>query len=387
MKNFRSALLAAALSLVVAAGSATAAQATTKIRVGASPTPHAEILKVANDVLKPQGYELQIIEYSDYVQPNMALEGKELDANFFQHKPYLDDFNKEKGTKLVSIGTVHYEPFGIYAGKTKSLGALKDGAMVAVPNDTTNEARALLLLQENGIIKLKDGVGITATKNDIVENPYNVEIVEAEAAQLPNLLPDVDYAVINSNYAINAGLNPVNDSLLIEGSASAYANILTVKEGSETSPKALALKAALESKQVADFIAERYAGSVVSVVENPTDGYDASVDYDALKGETISVAASPTPHAEILEVVKEILAAKDITLDIQVYNDYVVPNTVVDDGTVDANYFQHLPYLEDFNAQNGTHIVSIAAIHVEPMGLYGGKQTTLDALTASAQMR
>ena len=258
---------------------------------------------------------------------------------------------------------------------------------ISVPNDTTNEARALLLLQENGIIKLKDGVGITATKNDIVENPHNVEIVEAEAAQLPNLLPDVDYAVINSNYAINAGLNPVNDSLLIEGSASAYANILTVKEGSETSPKALALKAALESKQVADFIAERYAGSVVSVVENPTDGYDASVDYDALKGETISVAASPTPHAEILEVVKEILAAKDITLDIQVYNDYVVPNTVVDDGTVDANYFQHLPYLEDFNAQNGTHIVSIAAIHVEPMGLYGGKQTTLDALTASAQMR
>ena len=255
---------------------------------------------------------------------------------------------------------------------------------IGVPNDTTNEARALLLLQENGIIKLKDGVGITATKNDIVENPHNVEIVEAEAAQLPNLLPDVDYAVINSNYAINAGLNPVNDSLLIEGSASAYANILTVKEGNETSPKALALKAALESKQVADFIAERYAGSVVSVVENPTDGYDASVDYDALKGETISVAASPTPHAEILEVVKEILAAKDITLDIQVYNDYVVPNTVVDDGTVDANYFQHLPYLEDFNAQNGTHIVSIAAIHVEPMGLYGGKQTTLDALTASA---
>ena len=251
---------------------------------------------------------------------------------------------------------------------------------IGVPNDTTNEARALLLLQENGIIKLKDGVGITATKNDIVENPYNVEIVEAEAAQLPNLLPDVDYAVINSNYAINAGLNPVNDSLLIEGSASAYANILAVKEGNE-SAQVVALKAALESKQVADFITEKYAGSVISVVENPTDGYDASVDYDALKGETITVAASPTPHAEILEVAKEILAAKDITLDIQSYNDYVVPNTVVDDGTVDANYFQHLPYLEDFNAQNGTHIASIAAIHVEPMGLYGGKQTTLDALT------
>ena len=252
---------------------------------------------------------------------------------------------------------------------------------IGVPNDTTNEARALLLLQENGIIKLADGVGITATKNDIVENPYNVEIVEAEAAQLPNLLPDVDYAVINSNYAINPGLNPVNDSLLIEGSASAYANILAVKEGNENEPKILALKAALESKQVADYISETYNGSVVSVVENPTDGYDASVDYDALKGQTITIAASPTPHAEILEVAKEILAAKEITLDIQSFNDYVVPNTVVDDGTVDANYFQHLPYLEDFNTQNGTHIASIAAIHVEPMGLYGGKQTTLDALT------
>ena len=252
---------------------------------------------------------------------------------------------------------------------------------IGVPNDTTNEARALLLLQENGIIKLADGVGITATKNDIVENPYNVEIVEAEAAQLPNLLPDVDYAVINSNYAINAGLNPVNDSLLIEGSASAYANILAVKEGNENEPKILALKAALESKQVADYISETYNGSVVSVVENPTDGYDASVDYDALKGQTISIAASPTPHADILKVAKEILAAKEITLDIQSFNDYVVPNTVVDDGTVDANYFQHLPYLEDFNTQNGTHIASIAAIHVEPMGLYGGKQTTLDALT------
>ena len=290
-------------------------------------------------------------------------------------------------TKIITLALAAVLALSLAAcGSKNSTDGDKTAATIkiGVPNDTTNEARALLLLQENGIIKLKDGAGITAIKNDIVENPYNVEIVEAEAAQLPNLLPDVDYAVINSNYAINAGLTPVNDSLLIEGSASAYANILTVKEGNETSPKALALKAALESRQVADFNAERYAGSVVSVVENPTDGYDASVDYDALKGETISVAASPTPHAEILEVAKEILAAKDITLDIQVYNDYVVPNTVVDDGTVDANYFQHLPYLEDFNAQNGTHIVSIAAIHVEPMGLYGGKQTTLDALTAQS---
>ena len=253
---------------------------------------------------------------------------------------------------------------------------------IAVPNDTTNEARALLLLQDNGIIKLADGAGITATKNDIVDNPYNVEIVEAEAAQLPSLLADAEYAVINSNYAINAGLNPVTDSLVIEGSSSAYANILAVKEGNESSDKVKALVAALESQQVVDYINEKYDGSVVSTVENPTDGFDASVDYDALSGETISVAASPTPHAEILEVVKTILAEKNITLDIQVYNDYVVPNTVVEDGTTDANYFQHQPYLDDFNNENGTHIVSVGAIHVEPMGLYGGKQTTLDALSA-----
>ena len=259
----------------------------------------------------------------------------------------------------------------------------KDAAVIkiAVPNDTTNEARALLLLEEKGIIKLKDGAGITATKNDIVENPHNVEIVEAEAAQLPNVRQDVDYAVINSNYAINAGLNPLKDALAIEGSSSAYGNILCVKEGNEKQPKILALKAALESKDVADYIRSKYDGSVVSTVTAPTDGYDASVDYTALKGTTITIAASPTPHAEILEIAKTILAAKDITLDIQVYNDYVVPNTVVEDGTVDANYFQHLPYLEDFNKEQGTHIVSIATIHVEPMGLYGGKQTSLDTLT------
>ena len=266
--------------------------------------------------------------------------------------------------------------------KTDDSGDSTATIQIAVPNDTTNEARALLLLEENGIIKLADGAGITATKNDIVENPYNVEIVETEAAQIPNILQDVDYAVINSNYAINAGLNPVDDSLVIEGSSSAYANILAVKEGNENSDKIKALVAALESQQVVDYINEKYDGAVVSTVDDPTDGYDASVDYDALSGETISVAASPTPHAEILEIAKTILAEKNITLDIQTYNDYVVPNTVVEDGTVDANYFQHTPYLDDFNAENGTHIVSVAAIHVEPMGLYGGKQTTLDALSA-----
>ena len=257
-------------------------------------------------------------------------------------------------------------------------GSKSSAIQIAVPNDTTNEARALLLLEANGIIKLTEGAGITATRRDIAENPYGVEIVEAEAAQLPNVLRDVDFAVINSNYAISAGLNPVSDSLLIEGSYSAYANILAVKEGRENEPAIRALVAALESEAVANFIDEHYAGAVVSTVENPGSGYDANLDYEALKGATITVAASPAPHAEILTVAGEILAAKDITLDIREFNDYVVPNTVVEDGTVDANYFQHVPYLDDFNKEQGTHIVSVSAVHVEPMGLYGGKQTSLD---------
>ena len=251
---------------------------------------------------------------------------------------------------------------------------------IAVPNDTTNEARALLLLADNGYIKLKDGAGITATVNDIVENPLNIEFKEVEAAQLPNVLKDVDYAVINSNYAIPADLNPVEDSLLIEGSSSAYGNILAVKEGNEETGKTKALIAAVESQKVVDFINEKYDGAVVPLIDNPTDGFDSTVDYGALAGETITVAATPSPHAEILEIAKEILAEKNITLDIKEFTDYVQPNNVVDSGEVDANYFQHLPYLEDFNAQNGTHVVSVAVIHVEPMGLYGGKQTTLDAL-------
>ena len=261
--------------------------------------------------------------------------------------------------------------------------ALADTVTIGVPNDTTNEARALLLLQANGIIKLAMGSGIQATVRDIVENPYNVELVEIEAAQLHVQLPDLDYAVINSNYAISADLNPVKDSLLLEGSYSAYGNILAVKEGTEESDKVKALVAALESKQVADFITETYNGSVVSTVENPTDGYDATVDYDALKGQKITVAASPTPHAEILKVAQEILAAKDVELEIVEFTDYVQPNLVVDNGEIDANYFQHLPYLEDFNAENGTKLVSVSVIHVEPMGLYGGRQTTLDALGLS----
>ncbi|MGN1399356.1 MAG: MetQ/NlpA family ABC transporter substrate-binding protein [Erysipelotrichaceae bacterium] len=256
----------------------------------------------------------------------------------------------------------------------------KDTITIAVPNDTTNEARALLLLEKNGFIKLKDDATITATINDIVENPYGIEFKEIEAAQIPNYLKDVDYAIINSNYAINAGLNPVNDSLLIEGEGSYYANILAVKEGNEDNPLVLALLAALNSQQVKDYIDTKYAGSVVSTVENLTDGYDSTIDYSALANQTITVACSPTPHGEILSIAKDILAQKNITLEIMEYNDYIIPNTVVEDGTVLANYFQHLPYLDDFNANNNTHIVSVGAIHVEPMGLYGGKQTSLDKI-------
>ena len=244
---------------------------------------------------------------------------------------------------------------------------------IAIPNDTTNEARALL-------IKLKADAGITATPRDIEDNPKNIEFAEIEAAQLPSALKDYDYAVINSNYAIDAGLNPVKDSLGIEGSASAYVNIIAVKEGNKNEPKIKALVAATESQKVIDYINQNYDGAVVPVVENPTDGFDSSIDYDALKGETITIAASPTPHAEILAIVKDILAQKDITLEITEFTDYVQPNLVVDKGELDANYFQHVPYLDDFNAENGTALVSVAGIHVEPIGLYGGKQSSLDAL-------
>ena len=191
----------------------------------------------------------------------------------------------------------------------------------------------------------------------------------------------MDLAVINCNYAISAGLNPAADSIAVEGAYSAYSNILAVKAGNEDSDKTKALAAALQSQRVADFISETYEGAVMSVVDNPTDGFDPSVDYAALAGQTISVAASPTPHAEILAIAKEILAEKDITLDIQEYNDYVVPNTVVDDGTVDANYFQHVPYLDDFNAEQGTNIVSVCTVHVEPMAIYSGKQADLSAFS------
>lgn len=283
---------------------------------------------------------------------------------------------------IMKKGIRKFLALALSAAALLALAACSGGAQltVAVPNDTTNEARALLLLEDQGVIKLNPDAGITATVNDITDNPKNIAFKEVEAAQIPNILQDVDYAIINSNYAISAGINPISDSLAMEGSSSAYANILAVKEGAEETDKVKALVAALESSQVAEYIAKTYEGAVVSVVENPGDGYDASVDYEALSGETISVAASPAPHAEILEIAKEILAAKNVTLNIVEYTDYIQPNNVVESGEIDANYFQHAPYLEDFNKENGTHLVSAAAIHVEPMGIYSKKFTALDEL-------
>lgn len=240
-----------------------------KITVGASPTPHAEILGAVKDALKEQGYELVVQEFVDYVQPNTALEDGSIDANYFQHKPYMDSFNEEQGTSLVSLAAIHYEPFGIYPGKTKTIAELPDGAQIAVPNDTTNEARALLLLESQGLIKVKEGAGLKATANDIVENPKNLKIVEIEAAQLARSLQDVDLAVINGNYAIQAGLNAQTDAIATESkdseAAKTYANILSVRAGDENREDLKALAAALQSEAVKTFIDEKYQGAVVAM--------------------------------------------------------------------------------------------------------------------------
>ena len=242
-----------------------------KIRVAATPTPHAEILAVAKEILAAQGYELEIVEYTDYVQPNLVVDSGDLDANYFQHTPYLTTFNEENGTDLVSVGLVHYEPFGIYAGKTASLEELADGAEVIIPNDDSNETRALLLLQQEGLITLADGIDASsnATVYDIVDNPKNLTITEMEAAQLPNAIQDVDIAVINGNFALQAGLNAGADALAIEDAsgdaAQTYANLVAVKAGSENDEAIQALVAALQSQQVKDFIDATYEGAVVAI--------------------------------------------------------------------------------------------------------------------------
>ena len=236
---------------------------TVTLKVAASPTPHAEILALVVDDLAEQGIELIVTEYGDYVIPNTAVEEGDEDVNFFQHVPYLDNFNVEHGTHLVSVAPIHMEPMGLYAGKSADLNNLPDGASVAVPNDVTNEARALLLLETLGLIKLAEGAGLEATPIDIVENPKNLTFNELEAAMVPTILSEVDIAIINSNFALQAGLNPMEDSLAMEGGESPYANILVVKEGNESNEAVQALIAALQSDEVRDFIIETYEGAVV----------------------------------------------------------------------------------------------------------------------------
>lgn len=238
------------------------------IKVAASPTPHAEILAQVKPFLAEQGYELEIVEYSDYVQPNLVVDSGELDANFFQHKPYLDDFNEGNGTEVVSVAPIHYEPLAIYAGTSTDLTNISEGASIAVPNDTTNEARALLLLEINGLIKIKEGAGLLATKNDIVENPYNIEIVELKAAQVSRVIEEVDFVVLNGNYAISAGLK-VEDAVAKEEqnseAAQTYANILCVKSGNEDREDIKALVEILKSEEIKQFIADTYEGAVIAI--------------------------------------------------------------------------------------------------------------------------
>ena len=281
MKKFIGILLTAALAFgAVGCGSTTtnetADEATTTtaegatIVVGASPSPHAEILKAAQPLLAEKGITLEIKEFTDYVQPNLALNTGDLDANYFQHQPYLDQFNADNDMDLVALGAVHYEPMGIFAGNSSDLAALPDGAKVGVPNDATNEARALLLLESNGLIKLKEDAGVAATKLDIVENPHNLEIVEMEAAQLPLSLRSLDIAVIKGNYALSGGLS-ISDALAIEEAdslaAETYQNVVAVRNGDETRPELQTLIEVLNSQEIADYINETFEGAVAPVFE------------------------------------------------------------------------------------------------------------------------
>ena len=268
MKKLLAVVLTGAFVVSALAGCGKSTSADDKvIKVAASATPHAEIHEQAKPLLDAKGYDLQVTVFDDYVQPNNVVEGGDFDANYFQHIPYLESFNEEKGTHLVNAGGIHYEPFGIYPGTKATLDELADGDSIAVPNDTTNEARALLLLQDNGIITLKEDAGLTATKNDIVENPYNVDIVELEAAQVPRVKDEVAFMVLNGNYALEAGFSVAKDSIAYEKSdseaAKTYVNVIAVKEGNENSDKIKALVEVLTSQEIKDYINNTYDGAVI----------------------------------------------------------------------------------------------------------------------------
>lgn len=268
MKKLLAVVLTGAFVVSALAGCGKSTSADDKvIKVAASATPHAEILEQAKPLLEAKGYDLQVTVFDDYVQPNEVVESGDFDANYFQHIPYLESFNEEKGTHLVNAGGIHYEPFGIYPGTKASLDELADGDSIAVPNDTTNEARALLLLQDNGIITLKEGAGLTATKNDIVENPYNVDIVELEAAQVPRVKDEVAFMVLNGNYALETGFSVAKDAIAYEKAdseaAKTYVNVIAVKEGNENSDKIKALVEVLTSQEIKDYINNTYDGAVI----------------------------------------------------------------------------------------------------------------------------
>ena len=267
MKKFLAVLLTGAFVVSALSGCGSKGADDKVIKVAASATPHAELLEQAKPILEEQGYDLQVTVFDDYVQPNEVVEAGDFDANYFQHIPYLDSFNEEKGTHLVNAGGIHYEPFGIYPGTKTDLSQVAEGDSVAVPNDTTNEARALLLLQDNGLITLKDGAGLTATVNDITDNPYNLDIVELEAAQIPRVVPEVAFAVMNGNYALEAGYSVAKDALAYESSdseaAKTYVNVIAVKEGNEGKDKIKALVEALKSDTIKSYINSTYDGAVI----------------------------------------------------------------------------------------------------------------------------
>ena len=289
MKKLIAAALTGALVLgTVGTSVVFAADDDKTITVAASETPHSEILEAAKPILEEEGYDLEVTVFDDYVQPNEVVESGDFDANYFQHIPYLNSFNEEKGTHLVNAGGIHYEPFGIYPGTKSSLDDIADGDTIAVPNDTTNEARALLLLQDNGIIKLKDGAGLEATVNDIEENPYNVEIVELAAEQVARVAEETSYIVLNGNYALQAGYSVSKDALAYETSdseaAKTYVNVIAVKEGNENSDKNKALVDVLKSDEIKDFINEKYDGAVIPFEDSDdaeaedTEAADAEAD-------------------------------------------------------------------------------------------------------------
>ena len=305
MKKLIAAALTGALVLgTVGTSVVFAADDDQTITVAASETPHSEILEAAKPILEEEGYDLEVTVFDDYVQPNEVVESGDFDANYFQHIPYLNSFNEEKGTHLVNAGGIHYEPFGIYPGTKSSLDDIADGDTIAVPNDTTNEARALLLLQDNGIIKLKDGAGLEATVNDIEENPYNVEIVELAAEQVARVAEETSYIVLNGNYALQAGYSVSKDALAYETSdseaAKTYVNVIAVKEGNENSDKIKALVDVLKSDEIKDFINEKYDGAVIPFEDSDdaeTGDAEAADDADetaAAEADTADETAEET---------------------------------------------------------------------------------------------